>query len=55
MPDEDQLFLHPPKPPRPASQANGKMPASDTDGGLELIMRQIAGLPTRRELARWEL
>jgi hypothetical protein len=31
-------------------QPNVEFPA--TEGGLEFIMEQIAGLPTRRELAR---
>jgi hypothetical protein len=43
MPDEDQLFLRPAKPPR-YNEWN------TTDPGLEFIMEQIAAL--RRDLAK---
>ena len=44
MPDEDQLLFHPADPP--------PLHRSTTDSGVEFIMEQIAGLPTRRELAK---
>ena len=43
MPDEDQLSLH------QADHIRADFPA--TENSLELIMEQIAGLPTRWELA----
>jgi hypothetical protein len=45
MPDEDQLYLHPRRPPRYDEQY-------PTGSDLEFIMEQIAALPTRRELAK---
>jgi hypothetical protein len=44
MPDEDQMFLRPAKPPRYNER-------STTDVGLEFIMEQIAAL--RREVAKF--
>jgi hypothetical protein len=43
--DEDQLYLRPTRPPR-----FDERPLAGSD--LELIMGQIAALPTRRELAK---
>jgi hypothetical protein len=45
MPD-DTPFI-----PRRADQPHAGFPA--TEGGLEFIMEQIGGLPTRRELAKY--
>ena len=46
MPDEDQLFLRPSKPPR-YNEPN------TMDAGPEFILGQIAALPTRRQLIRF--
>jgi hypothetical protein len=46
MPDEDQLFLRP----RTLSTYDERHP---TGNEFEFLMKQIAALPTRRELARF--
>ena len=46
MPDEDQLYLRPRRPPRYDEQ-------NPYGSELEFIMERIAALPTRRELIRF--
>jgi len=48
MPDEDQLYLRPADPPPPFNRR-------PSEGGLEFLMKQVAALPTRGELAKMAL